>query len=1229
MKRFLALVMILTMLISAIPAAQLSVFAEATAADYEIHGLMQYDNGWHPNEKFILRWYNPSVMPDKVSLYAVDANGIEMLLSDSLDTTADAKVLYRVNTSGLSDGAVCTYKIVCAFANGKTTEQYTSAKLITRGNDEWNIEKTVGGIWKTDRKRFGGGNYESFPGDAEVIYRDGNSSLRITSADDVSALDWDRKVSLYIPTNGLVVGENYTLSFKYKQKNCKWVWPKGQDIGIWQGLTLGGTENWQEKEYKFAYNAAAKGDNFAFWTFGENEEFLLDDIKLVKDGTDENLIPNGDFESFTNGTTDVEGAYRMNRDGKTKVGWTDAGDAEYIDVYKVLDGSEVRVARLDANKGSVEFTESDAEYILRAVKDDVESQGIKAEVKLPTYTASEYAAKSAALYDNGWNWNNRFKATWFNPSASLEKTELFLMGTDGSETLVEGNFDLTENKEICYSINTSNPNTYPTGGNGVYTYKIKFTFRDGTVTEQYITNQIKDYSQNSAMINVWNEVVNVDSDWMYYRARADKETFPGKAEKVKVDGNGVLRVTSNTDYQAPNDIFEYSLSLFMPYKSLVKDKSYTVSFRYRVENGTYIFLKTPTAWENLAKKTGWQTVRNTFTYDGNAYNFRLRIPLKNQELLIDDFTLTEEGSNVNLVSDPGFDNADSMPKDVLKASYRTENGRDILTWKESVGIDFVDIFKSAGGEEIYMGRINKSVRTASFAADSAADKYIIRTVVGTSVSAGADAEYSENPYAEESTDEFAAKDLMAYNSGKSGEMYISWKNADNSDIKNVYLVDGNGNKVADGFSTEANAVTRYEVKNLANPTVYYSYRLVTETKNGGEIEQPVSGMWYAATEAHKYVLNTDSLEITQRYQCPIYNQDMGTRLSPIYAEECSDEHTDGAKSLKVFNALNASWDEEGLEIAFKPSEPLQKEKTYTISLKQKGSLHMYQKVFWGGTPADLNSGGTTYNKEWTTRTLTQKLEKDVTSVRILFLFAGLGECYIDDVKITDETGAVVYSESFENLGTNSAVIQNLTAEAKDGAAELKWTAPGLEDEIPKVTRIYAEVYGNKYLVGTFDPNASGYTVKGLDNGTEYKFIAETVTEDGIVSAAREVFVTPAAGAYSVNKITLTDENGAAVSSDTLTAGKYKAQAYVKNNEMGGSFTAEVVICLYDGNTLYSAASSGDVNIPMNDWKNAPEKLVTGTLTVPNTEGHNFSIKVYVWQSLESMQPLADTKEFFN
>ena len=52
MKRFLALVMILTMLISAIPAAQLSVFAEATAADYEIHGLMQYDNGWHPNEKF-------------------------------------------------------------------------------------------------------------------------------------------------------------------------------------------------------------------------------------------------------------------------------------------------------------------------------------------------------------------------------------------------------------------------------------------------------------------------------------------------------------------------------------------------------------------------------------------------------------------------------------------------------------------------------------------------------------------------------------------------------------------------------------------------------------------------------------------------------------------------------------------------------------------------------------------------------------------------------------------------------------------------------------------------------------------------------------------------------------------------------------------------------------------------------------------------------------------------
>lgn len=120
-----------------------------------------------------------------------------------------------------------------------------------------------------------------------------------TSAKKVNAWEWGVNYQLATP---LVQGEKYVLTLKASTTDeaftnmCFWPFGKdaeGKDKTQYLGFPLDG--NFSEKKVSFTANCNIA--NLAF-NFGTMEgKIFMDDIVLVKEGTTENLVADGDFEN--------------------------------------------------------------------------------------------------------------------------------------------------------------------------------------------------------------------------------------------------------------------------------------------------------------------------------------------------------------------------------------------------------------------------------------------------------------------------------------------------------------------------------------------------------------------------------------------------------------------------------------------------------------------------------------------------------------------------------------------------------------------------------------------------------------------------------------------------------------------------------------------------------------------------------------------------------------------
>lgn len=893
---------------------------------------------------------------------------------------------------------------------------------------------------------------------------------------------------------------------------------------------------------------------------------------------------------------------------------------------------------------------------------------------------SAHNARNFMALDNGAFWNWYQQVSWINPEASLSKVSLYHIN-NGSEELIADN-TTTPSDDKFYG--SSNPVNTTSGAKIVvrpasnivgrdvktHVFKLVCEYADGESSVQYTTGDVNYLNEDeSGYNNIWNVTVHA-GDWSLIRNRggykyynANDEMFPERFAVEYNRNNPYLNLYSNADLD-DYDLYGNYFGVLQQNINVERGVTYNISFDYMGTDGYNVQAVTMLngAWNgytladsNTALPSEWTHCSYSVTAGTSESESYIQFVLKgqNEAFKIDNIKIVKDGTDDNLIKDGDFSNVAAMQ------TAECDEATAVIANDGTVTVNFgavanesaisrVRVYEKFDDKNVLLAELPYSTYKTFIINNADVQKthtYVISTENSIGVeSKGIEITAVDADKVKVPAHQAVANDLRALNGGFDGRIMILWRNANYNEIKSVSITDENGAVVAqsntdDPVSTAANAVNRFIVANCSENT-FYSFNLVTELENGQKFTQPVCGTYYADDGIAQNGGYTYSLGGSSMFSITEKIENNPQRLTERSAEIDNTDAASGQHSLKIINGSKNDWDN-GLFLD-SAADVLEANSTYKVTFMVKGSLYAWQKLYaWnsgegGGSNLviDLESTDVTYDN-WTEKsyTFTTGDESSAHYRGITFTIQNnAGDFAIDDIKLEKLTsdGAVekvVLNEGFENCDKNESTVENLKAIAKDGKAVLSWTAPGVDDGTTKVVRLYAKKGVNKYLIGTVSPLKSGIEIDELENNKEYTFYAETIKENGAISDARTVSVTPVPDPYRVSKITLMDNTETAIVPGQLKAGAYKAESDVKNNSAGENFTAELIVCLYDGATLIDAKTTGAVKITQSAENLEPTTLTTPEITVPNTDGHDYKIKTYLWNSLGGMKPLVQSETF--
>lgn len=1272
-KRVLTLVMALIMIIGTFP---MGMTASAESADpyaYAARNFMAMDNGAYWGWYLQVSWINPtSDALSNVSLYKVAADGTENLIADKdnmnvknygdtnpITVTPGAKTVYRPN--GIDRGvANHVFKLVSDFADGTQTVQYTTGTInyLTDYFNTWGVTK-VAGDWTFYRHRGGNQYYrnpdEIIPAKLDVEYKDADDAyIRLYSNTELNNYYAQLKQGFTVES-----GANYTVSYDYALEDCESVdvvtslgearndyWLTTKDVKS--------TDGWQHAEYTLTAGGENTNGVINFELKLANAAVKVDNVSVVKEGTEENLIQDAGFSGV---------AALMNAEYNDAAGTISGGKAtvtfgaptgdtpDRVKIYERSANGDILLAEVPASYSSVVLNRAgdSASYVIKAVNSvGVESKGVEftaekeQEPEPEPEPANPYtkAARNFMALDDGMNWEYLFQVSWVNPTSdTLSNVSFYQIEKDGTETLIADKTKQYTDKadldgKTATDITPGAKNLYRPYGTDrttpIHMYKLVCDFTDGTQSVQYTTGKVR-YLEDP---NVW-AYSDAIGNWSLTRLRAgikNLEMMPARAG-IEYRGDDPYMVLNSSAHTAEGNYYAQFSQAF----TVESGANYTVSFDYALENCESVNAITTFGGTRedhwLTNTKGWKHEEYTVTAGGSASgSITFELKRANTAVKIDNVSVVKQGTTTNLVQDSDFSGVAALATaefpDAVAA--KSADGIEVKFGAATAGtVSRTKVYERTEDGDVLLAELPYPTYASHKITNIPADEnhiYIVKSVNNEGIeSYGTVCETVDADLIKDASALYAATDLRALNTGNDGKILITWKNADYSKISKVSLYSEDGTLITDALSTEPAAVQRYVVSKLADSYTYYNFRLVTETTDGGKNTQYVSGEFHATDGAYIYPYKDNGAVF---YAV----RDKKDNLAPIYTEIDNTNAASGKQSLKVVNHLAPGWAGENLFL-HTAMDVLAANTSYDLTFRVKGSLYAWQKVYqWDYDVAnrmDLALSNTTYD-DWTTMTYTFTTPSTEQKRGISFAFENNanGTMWIDDIVLKKADGTVVFSESFENCGTNDAAVAGLAARATDSGAVVSWTAPGTVDGVAKEVRVYAERDGIRQLAGTFAPDSTGCTIDGLKNNKEYTIIAETVTEDGLVSEQSTVRVTPVPAQYKVTDIILTDAAGTPVAAAELASGDYKVTAKVKNNSMGNDFTAELIVCLYDGNTLISAKSSGAVTVAQSGELVRPASLTTETISVPDTANHNYKLKAYVWNSLGGMKPLGAKAEFF-
>lgn len=878
------------------------------------------------------------------------------------------------------------------------------------------------------------------------------------------------------------------------------------------------------------------------------------------------------------------------------------------------------------------------------------------------YDACDYYARNFIATENGVFWEGCEQISWFNPAVEATKISLYAKGPnqkDGSYVMLGDDYDTTPNASVVTTLPTKNWAVTPRNSN--YTFKLVAEFDDGQETELYYDAKVPNDSNG----NTWFFTTELSDDfksiasrggWCY--SQSGKNTGydipPIASEVVYEDGDPALKIWSNTHIAESTDetrdgVTNNSGNYYADVKLIGASEigtSYDISFRYKAKGIENLVLYINNKDKSANKQTvtiedtdgEWENFSTTVVSETTNNLIDFHFQCGNEALILDDVVVKKTGTEDNLLSDGDFSIlAASSPDIPEEAAVTNKDDNVIVSWKDITDGVGVNIYEVVGKTEIKRAFVKKGTTNATFKGDLTS-KYVVKAVNAKGAeSAGATCELpSFSDY------EIAVIDPNAFVTGRSGEMVISWQNSNCAAITRVRVEDENGTIVADSdnppseddnpnkdmISTKAGDLCRYTLTSYKN-NEYHSFKIITET-DFGSIVQTVTGN----PEVKEYT--SKLVDVTEKMHMNVLRGNESTAFSDIWYEV---ENENGNHSLKVVNHYLKTWMPSNTYVDFgkkKGELDLKPNTKYKLEFKYKGYLYAWQKVFVhdqsGTSYGTVDISSTTTNvTNWSTFTKTVTTDGNADSRGFVFYFGcgSGGPMWIDDIRLTEvDTNNVIYSENFESgVVTYDAALTDVSVTAADESAVIKWTAPEDSDDVKDLVKIFAEHEGNKYLAAIVEPSLGEYTVTGLSNESDYKFTVQLVDSNGHTAEAKTASATPEAPACKIKNVVLCDKYGDKTEQDSLSAGEYKVSADVKNNGMGNSFTAQLIVCLYDGDTLYEAKASKVTSISQTAWKNDPETLLTDTFTVPSLEGHNFTLKAYIWDSLTGMNKLESVTLF--
>lgn len=453
----------------------------------------------------------------------------------------------------------------------------------------------------------------------------------------------------------------------------------------------------------------------------------------------------------------------------------------------------------------------------------------------------------------------------------------------------------------------------------------------------------------------------------------------------------------------------------------------------------------------------------------------------------------------------------------------------------------------------------------------------------------------------------------------SDTLSVSWRNPKSSEVTKIALYDVNTNTLlAENFDTSSDKVQEHKTTEYAQNDSQI-YRL-DFTFNDGVVKSYTTG--YTPGKSWSYKIGT-------------WEYVAGEPKAPAKMMADDKVFHDAAPSLRVFSNATAGQNNEASTTMIRLSVSGAKfstDKKYQIEgyFKSNNQGYLYARPF--------NNTGNNYRiydpicgnwnarfkttTEWTkftTDAITAKYAvpaSDTDTVLQFSLIDSAEDFWLDDLTVyeLDADGNPTGNNLVEGIGAIDAAEKPAELTAGEvtnsvNSAMLRWTAA---DDAAYVA-VYDKAVGTDVPIA-YVPAEMGYVeLANLTGGNTYNFLLKAVNSEGRESAnGVSATAQPLPEDLIVSDFTVNTSGGTAnVSID------------IKNNGMGDNFTAQLIVAVYEGeDILKNVKATGITKIAQTGASASPVTL-TQSITVPT----GCTLKVYLWDSLDSMKPIKPSRSY--